>query len=74
MSGKEGKKDLEQNKAVLRAFLKDTDSLDKLEELADKENIFDILAIGEMEIRHSNFIAWLSFSASPLTVMNVWSS
>lgn len=51
--------ELENKKAELRKFLKDTESLEKLEMLADKENIFSILSLERMEIRHSNFIAWL---------------
>lgn len=51
--------ELESNKEVLRNFLKDTEALDKLESFADRQNIFKILSIEGMEIRHSNFLAWL---------------
>ena len=39
-------------------LMKDT-NLDKLELELSQPNIFSILAIDHMEIRHSNFLAWL---------------
>ncbi len=49
----------ESQKEALRNFLLDTESLDKLDHYADTPNIFRILSIEQMEIRHSNFLAWL---------------
>ncbi|MBA9078752.1 PD-(D/E)XK nuclease family protein [Rufibacter quisquiliarum] len=40
------------------ALMKDT-NLDRLELELNEPNIFSILAIDNMEIRHSNFLAWL---------------
>ncbi len=43
----------------LKDFLLDIDCLDELSEWSDKFNIFDVLRISTMEIRHSNVLAWL---------------
>ncbi len=43
----------------LEAFLENIDCLKELDEYILIKNIFDILKIGGMEIRHSNFLAWL---------------
>lgn len=45
--------------AALRDFLLDIDCLDPLDEWADKFNLFDVLGIARMEIRHSNILGWL---------------
>lgn len=44
---------------ALKEFLLDIDCLDPLDEWADKFNLFDVLGIARMEIRHSNIIGWL---------------
>lgn len=44
---------------ALRDFLLDIDCLDPLDEWADKFNLFDVLGIARMEIRHSNILGWL---------------
>ncbi|AMK14546.1 PD-(D/E)XK nuclease superfamily protein [methanogenic archaeon mixed culture ISO4-G1] len=43
----------------LEDFLLDIDCLDTLDKWANKPNFFDILSVSGMEIRHSNFLAWL---------------
>jgi len=45
-------------KDELATLIKDT-SIEKLELLLFKPNIFDILKIKDVEVRHSNFLAWL---------------
>lgn len=50
---------LENEKNELRKFLLDTENMDKLNHYADRPNIFKILSLEHMEIRHSNFLAWL---------------
>lgn len=44
---------------VLKDFLLDINCLDPLSEWSNKFNIFDILKITRVEIRHSNMLAWL---------------
>lgn len=44
---------------ALRDFLLDIDCLNPLNEWADKFNLFDVLGIARMEIRHSNILGWL---------------
>ena len=44
---------------ALKAFLLDTNCLKRLDAWTDDLNIFDILKITNMEIRHSNILAWL---------------
>lgn len=44
---------------VLKEFLLDIECLDPLDEWASKFNLFDILKITRMEIRHSNVLSWL---------------
>ncbi len=44
---------------ALLALLKDTESFDKLSKWTNQLNIFDILKISKMEIRHSNMLGWL---------------
>lgn len=46
-------------KEALKAFLLDISCLKKLDSWTDDLNIFDILKITNMEIRHSNILAWL---------------
>lgn len=43
----------------LEKFLENIDCLNQLDEYLAIKNIFDILKISGMEIRHSNFLAWL---------------
>lgn len=43
----------------LENFLENIDCLNELDEYLSIKNIFDILKISGMEIRHSNFLAWL---------------
>ena len=43
----------------LNDLIEDIDCLNELDEYLSIINIFDILKIGGMEIRHSNFLAWL---------------
>lgn len=43
----------------LKSFLLDIDCLNKLSEWITDFNIFEILKISRMEIRHSNILAWL---------------
>lgn len=45
--------------AALEAFVLDNDDLSALEEQVGRFNVFDALGIAHMEIRHSNFLAWL---------------
>jgi hypothetical protein len=49
----------EQDLLALRDFLLDIGCLDPLNEWADKFNLFDVLGIARMEIRHSNVLGWL---------------
>ena len=44
---------------ALKEFLLDIECLDPLAEWTSKFNIFDILKISRVEIRHSNMLAWL---------------
>jgi hypothetical protein len=44
---------------ALKAFLLDIDCLKKLDGWMDDFNLFDILRITNMEIRHSNILAWI---------------
>ena len=44
---------------ALKEFLLDIDCLDPLDEWADQFNLFDVLGIARMEIRHSNILGWL---------------
>ncbi len=44
---------------ALKDFMLDIDCLDPLDEWACKTNLFDILKISKVEIRHSNMLAWL---------------
>lgn len=46
-------------KAALTDFLLDIDCLKKLDPWTDDFNLFDVLKIINMEIRHSNMLAWL---------------
>jgi len=45
--------------AALERFVVDNDELLQLEERIGRFNIFDALSIVNVEIRHSNFLAWL---------------
>ena len=49
----------EEQKKILEEFLLDIDILDKLDGYMNKFNVFDVLRISKMEIRHSNMLAWL---------------
>ncbi len=44
---------------ALKDFLIDIDCLDQLDNWTDDFNLFDVLRITNMEIRHSNILAWL---------------
>ena len=44
---------------ALKEFLLDIDCLDPLAEWTSKFNLFDILKISRVEIRHSNMLSWL---------------
>ena len=44
---------------ALKEFLLDIDCLKPLDEWADQFNLFDVLGIARMEIRHSNILGWL---------------
>ncbi len=44
---------------ALERFVAENDDLLKLEEQIGRFNIFDALGIARVEIRHSNFLAWL---------------
>ena len=44
---------------ALKDFLLDIECLDPLDEWTSKFNLFDILKITRMEIRHSNMLSWL---------------
>ena len=44
---------------ALKEFLLDIDCLNPLDEWADQFNLFDVLGIARMEIRHSNILGWL---------------
>ena len=44
---------------ALESFLLDIDCLNELNPWLDDMNIFEILKMSKMEIRHSNFLAWL---------------
>lgn len=46
-------------KEALGNFLLDIDCLNELNPWIDSQNIFEILKMSSMEIRHSNFLAWL---------------
>ena len=48
-----------EQKKILEEFLLDIDILDKLDGYMNKFNVFDVLKISKMEIRHSNMLAWL---------------
>ena len=43
---------------LLEAFLQD-DDLDRLEDIAEELNIFEVLGAVRQELRHSSFLAWL---------------
>ena len=59
MTGKD-QQDLDDLKSQYKRFLDDKDHhLEDLEKELQKPNIFSILKIGRMEIRHSNFLGWL---------------
>src|SRR5262245_54694181 len=45
--------------AALEQFVVENDELQWLEEAIGRFNIFDSLGIARVEIRHSNFLAWL---------------
>ena len=47
------------DKKALEDFLLDIDCLDALRPWTDRFNIFDVLKISSVEIRHSNMLAWL---------------
>lgn len=47
------------NMKALKEFLLDIECLDPLAEWTRKFNLFDILKISRVEIRHSNMLAWL---------------
>lgn len=44
---------------ALKEFLLDSECLKQLDNWADDFNLFDVLKITNMEIRHSNILAWL---------------
>lgn len=44
---------------ALKEFLLDIDCLKPLDEWADQFNLFDVLGIARLEIRHSNILGWL---------------
>lgn len=46
-------------KSALTNFLLDIDCLKELDDWTDDFNLFDVLKITNMEIRHSNILAWL---------------
>ncbi|MBR4626921.1 MAG: PD-(D/E)XK nuclease family protein [Ruminococcus sp.] len=46
-------------KNAIKEFLFDINCLRKLDKWADDFNLFDVLKITKMEIRHSNILAWL---------------
>jgi hypothetical protein len=43
---------------LLEAFLQD-DDLERLEDLAQEFNVFEVLDVVRQELRHSSFLAWL---------------
>ncbi len=45
--------------SALKGFLLDIECLDPLAEWTSKFNLFDILKISRVEIRHSNMLSWL---------------
>jgi len=47
------------DREALEHLVVDNDDLLELEELIGRFNIFDALGIARVEIRHSNFLAWL---------------
>ncbi|HUE74362.1 MAG TPA: PD-(D/E)XK nuclease family protein [Pirellulaceae bacterium] len=49
----------ESSLAALERFVVESDELLQLEEAIGRFNIFDSLGIARVEIRHSNFLAWL---------------
>ena len=44
---------------LLEKFLMEIGCLDELDKWSSRANIFDILSVSSMEIRHSNFLSWL---------------
>ena len=44
---------------ALKDFLLDIDCLKQLDDWTDDFNLFDVLRITNMEIRHSNILAWI---------------
>jgi hypothetical protein len=44
---------------ALKDFLLDIDCLKQLDVWTDDFNLFDVLRITNMEIRHSNILAWI---------------
>lgn len=58
MSDDKDEKLVEQVKKLYKELLNEKD-FEKLEAELQKPNIFSILGIGRMEIRHSSFLAWL---------------
>ncbi|WP_301010684.1 PDDEXK-like family protein [Anaerotignum lactatifermentans] len=48
-----------ENEQALKEFLLDISCLDQLAEWSDSFNLFDVLKITRVEIRHSNMLAWL---------------
>ena len=59
ISGSETPPPEEDDAIVLKAFLLDIECLDPLDEWTSRFNLFDILKITRVEIRHSNMLSWL---------------
>ena len=55
----------EKNDVIVNKFVKDIACLDDVYKELSDINLFEILKIDQMEIRHSNFLAWLLDPASP---------
>ena len=49
----------EKEEQALKSFLLDINCLKSLDKWTDEFNLFDVLGITNMEIRHSNLLAWL---------------
>ena len=50
---------MSEEKEKLLRLMQDTESFEKLSKWTNRINIFDILKISRMEIRHSNVLSWL---------------
>ena len=58
---------------ALRAMVNDSMEIEKLSNLLARFNSFDVLRLQEMEIRHSNVLAWLLDSRELISLADLQS-